>query len=509
MAGYFIDPGIGTGDGSSDLSPAGSLPGTLSAGTNYLIKAGTTLQRSAAISIASKDGIVFDTWYGAGQASIVASAPNISLFSTSGTTATLTLNNLSLTSLGGANVMSFNSPLTSLILSAIESILPGASTNNHVNFISGQSISGVDISNLTVENGNRALSLLCSTASLTYDNWTIDGLIASGLLDRIIRLTTESTNNAWLSSVFNNLTIQNVDCDRNYGGIWIRSGYDANYHNPPVQGDNILLEDIRLTNSAEFSDNTLPGGISLIGCKNSTVRRVTGINLTTTGAIIGSSSNDNMIYEENYCEHAVSVNGIDGGGLFCDRGTKNSTFRYNTVVDCPGYDTDGTVLAVTNAGGGVCIWDATNNKIYGHVIKDSRYGFSYGHANETGNQIFNNTDIGCTDASLMKLGTSALTGNITQQNNVSIGSATLLSYSGTSYCTQSGNQLFANAYVAGVRLDGNGIPSGIISGSGCVSAGTDLTAYYEDKNGIAFFSPPDIGAFSMPRGSVNGFGIFW
>lgn len=507
MASYYIDPGVGTGDGSSDLNPAGALPGTILANTRYLLNPGTTLQRSSAISVDSKNGIVFDTWYGTGTADIVATAANISLFSTSGTTASLELNRLNLTSLGGANVISLNSPLTSLIISNIQSSLPVGATNNHINFTSGSLITGVSISDLTVENGNRAISLLCSTASLTYDDWTIDGLVASGLLDRIIRLTTESTNDAWLSSVFNNLTIQNVTGDRNYGGIWVRSGYDADWYNPPVQGDNILIQDIVLSNSAEFADNTTQGGVSVIGCKNGIVRRVTGVNLTTTGAIVGSSSNDNMLFEEIYAEHAVSVNGIDGGGIFCDRGTKNSTFRHNTVVDCPGYDIAGGLLAVTNAGGGVAIWDATDNKIYGNVIKDSRYGFSYGHANETGNQVFNNVDIDCSDASMVKHGSSALTGNILQKNNVSIGSATLLLHSGASYCTQVTNALYATVSEAGIFVDGNGVPCNISSGSECMNSGTNLDVYVLDKNGNPFYSPPNKGAFSNPRNNPNGWGF--
>lgn len=508
MANYFYEPGA-TGDGSSDLNPAGSLPGTLSANTNYLQKPGTTLTISSPIAITSKNGIVFDTWYGTGQASIVASAPNISLFTTGGTTANFELNNFSLTSLGGANVFSFASPLTSLILSSFETILPVGSTNNHINFSGGIAVSGVNMTDMSYQNGNRFLALLCSTPSLTFTDWTIDGLEGTGALDRIIRLTTEATNDAWLSSVFNNLTIRNVDCDRNYGGIWIRSGYDPAYVNPTVQGDTVLLEDIRLTNSAELSGNTLAGGVVVHGIKNSTVRRATGINLTTVGGAIQSISTTNVNFEDNYVEHSVSVNGIDGVGIFCDQGTKNSTFKYNTIVDCPGYDTDGTQLAVSNAGGGIALWNATNNKIYANVIKDSRYGFTYGHANETGNQVFNNTDIGCTDASLKKHGTSALTGNITQQNNVSIGSATLLSYSGTSYCTDGGgNQLFTTSAEAGIEVTASGLPIRVGADSTCIDSGTDLAAYYEDKNGVPFYSPPNKGAFSNRKGVPNGWGIF-
>jgi len=506
MANYYIDPGVGTGDGSSDLNPAGALPGTIQANTNYLIKAGTTLQRSSAIGAASKNNIVFDTWYGTGQASVVGTASNISLFSTSGTTSNFTLNNLRLESLGGLPVFSFNSPLTSLILENFESHLPIGSVDNHVNFTSGQLMTGVQIKNFIIRNGNRAVSLLCTTANLIYDDWLIEGLDCSGLKDRIIRLTTEPTNDAWLTSVFNNFTIRDVVGDRNYGNIWVKSGYAAAWFDPPVQGDNLLIENITLTNSAEFLDNLIPGGVSVMGCKNGIVRDISGINITTTGGIVGSSSNTNMLYEHIYAEHAVSVNEKDGCGIFCDRGTRNSIFRHSEVVDCPGYTIAGGLLPIENRGGGVGIWEATGNSIYGNIVKDSLYGFFYGDGDEAGNKIFNNIDIGC-ESSLKKIGTAILAGNLEYKNNISIGSSAIFDYDSNPSCTPESCASYASADLAGIALDASGIPCNIYSSSECVNAGADLSIYVEDKNGNPFYSPPNQGAFSTPRDNPKGWGF--
>lgn len=509
MVSFYIDP-YGVGDGSSDLNPAASLPATLVNGTNYLFKPGTTYNRGAsAISLSSKAGITFDTWYGEGKATVITN-PGVIVFSTGGTTADLAVKNLILEN-SGANAIYLNSPLTSLDIEDIDFAHPAGSTSNIISFAAAQNLSHLRLKNLDFTNGNRAISLLCSVANLVIDDFLIDGITVTGLLDRIVRLTTESANDAWLSSVINNLTIRNVNADRNYGGIWVRSGYDPNYWNPPVRGANLVIEDINIENSAEFSDNTLPGGVNITGFEG-VVRRVRTYNVTAQGAAISGTTNRNLIYEENYCEHTVSVaqdvNGkyIDSLGIFCDQGNQNCTVRYNTIVDCPGYNIeDDPAKMASNSGGGIGLWNCGNNDVYGNVIKDSRYGVTYGNVNETGNRVFNNTDIGCV-ASLKKYGSSALAGSLTQKNNASIGSTTLFEYTSNPSCTQVTNEQYATAAEAGVILDANGIPIRLTADSPLRRAGTDMSAYYEDADGNAFQSPPNVGAFQeRSLSGVSGF----
>lgn len=507
--GYWISPGA-TGDGSSSSNPAGSFPstGSVSNNTVYYIEGNKTLITTSAITISNRYNVTI-TNYGTGYPTITSDASRVLLYITGNSTG-LTLSNLILDSKGNNHSVATASNTANIKIDNVYSKHPLNSTSYHISFSGLYNYNNVNISNSSFDGGYRSIVCFCSIANNKNENISISNVTITNVYNQAIRITVEPTNNAWWTSVFNNIYISDVYINNSAGGLKVQScSGDLDNWNQPVSGNNITVVDCVFTNGKMSIENDAEGGIVVTGMHNAYIANNTLINVATQGAMISLVSCNNALVERNYCADAFATNRspshgnlyIDACGFFADRGVQNSVFRYNTTVNCFGRNRENNVqLMATDAGGGIGIWSSGYNKFYGNLCKNSGMGFFYGDVRETNNEIFNNIDIDSSNSSIFKHGVSTLAGNVKYMNNLAINTSNMLFYSKNACCDLITNYLAANANVAGVVLDSDGIPLRITYDPKKTQMGIDLDGTYYDKNGIPFYSPPNIGAFSTVKG---------
>jgi len=493
---YYIDPTVTPGGIGTIGDPAASFPGTINASTEYLIKAGTTLDVGTGQVISSKNNVTVGR-YGDGADPIITGTTSGARITIGGTTSNFTVHNINFiaTATTGSLIYVNTTGGTNLIDHCTFIGLSTASGGASISLNTALAITGLTISNCTIDKGNYGISCLVNTPGLTYSGITISGnTITNTNLDPI-RLSVESTAGAWSTSNINNVTISGNTIDRCAGHIRVRNGNLTDRMNPVNLGSNITLSNNRLTNSALTNTAANQGAaIALHGCTGGVVSGNYLYNCFCAGGQIETGSNSGLLIENNYVEHSVSNNGIDAVGIFDDEGNVSSTVRYNTIVDCPGY---GVANPPPNYGGGIATYRARNSRYYGNLIKASGRGFTYGDPLETGNMMYNNTLIDNTRGALYRSGSGALAGALLFRNNIVIGSS--IEGGGVSNATLVSNVSYATTTLAGIVVDGVGLPIGLAPGSPCISAGIGLDQYTVSKNGYSYYSTPSVGAHEVPR----------
>lgn len=513
MANYYIDPVSGTGNGISQSLAAGSLPSPLVNDTIYLFKNNTTYVRSTTIGITDKSNIQFGS-YGTGKATINCNSSSNITMSTGGTTANLVLSNLIFIGSDNATTVFIGSNVSLISISNVDFIKSNIGTGDHFYVGGNYNASNVTISDTTFSNGQAGVLFQCTRTNLTSSNWNFQNITATQLKNRVIRLSIEPTNNAWDSSNLQNIIVNNCSVSNCYGGIWFKvcntSLSETALWTPPVRGNNITVTNSSFQYTTLDINNIHAGGINITGFNNCYIGNNYLKNVTTHGAAIQTIMCTNMIIERNYVEHAVAQNKnvsglyIDALGIFLDAGDQYCTARYNTIVDCPGYNIESNVqLMSDNSGGGIGFWNSGYNNVYCNLILSSRYGISYGQTNEIGNKAFNNYILDCSNTAFRKHGTAYLAGNIALFNNGIINTGSV-SFATQNLCANiSYNETFNTTSNAKLVLDTNGVPTGITYDPKFIKKGTTLDGTYYDENGVEFHSPPNIGSFSNINGIVD------
>ena len=499
MANYYIDP---TGDGGvgSLGDPDVAFPATPVSNTEYDIKAGTSLNVGSGKLFSAKSNIIISD-YGTGAKPVITgtAGANIRLTSASnndhftvsdvvidGSASTQTLVYINSTGIGhyfdNVDFVGNADPSTTAPL---------------VNF--GQNkLETLSVSSCTFTNHDRTITWLYTGAgTVTSTGVLIDGCTFTNTYGDPIKLTVEAPTRE--TSTINNITISNNKFDTCAGFAMVRNGYAL--EDARIWGTGIVVSDNVFINSANnpYIASGQGASVSLTGTDGAIISGNYLYNCWSQGALIQTGDNKNLIIENNYCEHSVTnaFNDADGLGIFDDRINTGSIVRYNTVVDCPGYGRVNPAPA-DNYGGGIGFWKANNARHYCNVVKDSAKGWTYGSVEEHGNKVYNNTLIDNATAGLYRYGSAALAGALLFKNNLIIGSAAVQA-GGTASSTLTTNLSYATTALAGLVVDGVGLPIGLAPGSPCIGAGTDLDQYTVSKNGYPYYSPPSVGAHEVPR----------
>jgi hypothetical protein len=166
-------------------------------------------------------------------------------------------------------------------------------------------------------------------------------------------------------------------------------------------------------------DNGKHGGLLVMGFNAPNITGNTVRGTYVTGAGIQTAKNLSPLITFNTISgirsgtDSASYQGgypIDGNGIFFDNLTIGGLATGNYISDL-------ISTGDPNSGCGLAIWTATGASYIGNVVENCNRGVFYGRAEETGNVVQNNTFINC-DVGIWKVGTSALTGNITVNNNI-------------------------------------------------------------------------------------------
>jgi hypothetical protein len=254
------------------------------------------------------------------------------------------------------------------------------------------------------------------------------------------------------------------------------------------------------------------GGLLVMGFSSPLVTGNTVRDTYVTGAGIQTAKNlsptitFNTISGIRSGTDAASYQGgypIDGNGIFFDNLTIGGLAFGNHVSDL-------VSTGDPNSGCGLAIWTATGASYIGNVVENCNRGVFYGRAEETGNVVQNNTFIDC-DVGIWKVGTSALTGNITVNNNILHNCTTGFSMGANPSITADYNNVYGHVTAY----------SGISAGANDKSVDPLLTSYYKptaasllasasplggsDFYGIPFKSTPNFGAVetTTPRSASS------
>jgi hypothetical protein len=152
---------------------------------------------------------------------------------------------------------------------------------------------------------------------------------------------------------------------------------------------------------------------------------------------------------------------IDGNGIFFDNLTIGGLAFGNHVSDL-------VSTGDPNSGTAFAFWTAIGAKFVGNVAVNCNRGVFYGRTEETGNVVQNNTFINCS-AGIWKVGTSALTGNVTVKNNILHNCATGFSIGANPSITADYNNVYGHVTAY----------SGISAGANDVSVNPLLDSTYK------------------------------
>lgn len=226
---------------------------------------------------------------------------------------------------------------------------------------------------------------------------------------------------AWTSTTINNVYIANNAIYNTAGAsIYLLTCNNDQSTAPTVYSTGLVISGNTIHNCGTAAGtNGNHGGLMVMGFISPIIKDNVVTDTYVTGGGIQTAKNKSPLIVHNTVTSIRSgtptasyQNGypIDGNGIFFDILTVGGQAYGNYISDLVSTGND-------NSGTGIAFWNCTGAKAFGNVIKDCYRGMSYGHANETGNEVYNNTFVSCS-VGVNKLGTSSLTGNITVKNNV-------------------------------------------------------------------------------------------
>ncbi len=342
-----------------------------------------------------------------------------------------------------------------------------------------------------------------ATASIVSAGIVVAGNTVYGTGLYGIQLSISSTNSAWITSQLTDyLVANNIVYGTPGPSIYLRTCNNDQVTPPAIYSPGLLVSGNTIYNCGTAAGpNGNHGGISVSGFSSPIISNNTVRNTYVTGAGVQTAKNISPQILFNTISGIRSgtpasgfQNGlpIDGCGIFLDNLTIGGLAFGNHISDL-------ISTGVQNSGAGLSFWTARDAKYIGNVVVDCYVGANYGHASETGNQILNNTFIRC-NTGIDRIGTAALSGNITVKNNILLNCATGFSSGTNPSITADYNCLhgFVTDY-AGVVPGPNDLkvdPALDEFYRPCAAAlkrsGTSTSA--KDFYGKQFYNPPNIGA---------------
>jgi hypothetical protein len=310
-------------------------------------------------------------------------------------------------------------------------------------------------------------------------------------------------SSAWTTSSFRDYLIANNIVYNTPGpSIYLRTCHNDTTTNPTIYSGGLVVSGNTIHDCGTIAgDNGKHGGILVMGFAAPMISNNVVRDCYVLGAGIQTAKNKqprvifNRVTGIRSGTDTASFQGgfpIDGNGIFFD----------NLTIDGLGYGNYVADLISTgdpNSGCGLAFWTATGSKYIGNIVKDCNRGTFFGRVEETGNHVLNNTFINC-NAGVWKVGTNALTGNITVKNNIFHNCPTGFSAGSNPSITADYNCIHGatNKYI------------GISAGANDISVDPQLDADYRpqaaalkraganlggmDYYGKAFYAAPNIGA---------------
>lgn len=380
--------------------------------------------------------------------------------------------------------------------------------------------------------GSAANGIHClpTAASLAWNDWTIEYGTITDNVGYGIRLTQESTG--FTTSSWNRVTIRYNTISRNgttaatpAGAVFIRNCDSAITSDTCATGGNRGVGIEVSYNTVE--DNGYRTGVDPNGSASLNVNGFRGARIhhntlrrnTVSGGSISSLKNTESWIHDNDIRTTYSANGIDGAGIYVDRYTDSTMVFSNFIEDCALVDD------VHSEGAGVALYRATNNKVFGNIIRDCRAGVFWGGTITANNYFAHNSVEDCPDlpshlgAGIFETAGEAVSSPtaavLAYNNSVTncyygiTGADDLASYGNNNY---SGVTTARNGQTTGAGTDtaaapgysGGSAPIGeddfcLTSSSALLAAGTYIGAWATGYAGQDLGKPPSIGAMGLCR----------
>lgn len=278
------------------------------------------------------------------------------------------------------------------------SITNNGSTSGAVTCSASTLSTNIDFQYPTIT-GSAANGIHClpTGASLAWNDWTIEYGTITDNIGYGIRLTQESTG--FTTSSWNRIKIRYNTISRNgttvatpAGAVFVRNCDSAMTSDTCASDGNRGVGIEVAYNTVEdngYRTGVDPNGsasLNINGFKNARIHHNTLRRNTVSGGSISSLKNTASWIHDNDIHTTYSANGIDGAGIYVDRYTDSTDVFSNFIEDCALADD------VHSEGAGVALFRATNNKVFGNIIRDCRMGVFWG-GTVTASNHFSNNDI--------------------------------------------------------------------------------------------------------------------
>ncbi|HTJ55864.1 MAG TPA: right-handed parallel beta-helix repeat-containing protein, partial [Nitrosospira sp.] len=403
------------------------------------------------------------------------------------------------------------------------------STAEGYNCIYASGSAGIVVDGCTLTGGNAGVVLPGTVAftSATIKNCIMTGQTTAGIAQSVtaaslvssgitvtgntihdtslygIYFAITSTNSAWTSSTFvNYLIANNTVYNTPSSSIYARACHNDFVTAPTVYSPGLVMSGNTVYNCGTIAGPSGDhGGLLVSGFVSPVITNNIVRDTYVTGAGLQTSKNKYPLITFNTItgiragtEAAAFQNGfpIDGCGIFFDNLTIGGLAYGNYISDL-------ISTGIPNSGTGLTFWNCSGSKFIGNIVENCFTGASYGKSSETDNHLLNNTFINCSYG-VSKIGTDALTGNVTVKNNLLHNCSAGFSIGANPSITADYNNVYGsmNPYVgisAGANdlnvhplLDADYRPQA----AALKRAGTSPSG--KDFYGKQFYNPPNIGA---------------
>lgn len=361
----------------------------------------------------------------------------------------------------------------------------------------------------TPGSSGRGIAYLISGVGATPKNWFIRRNRIIGTPDTGLRITVETT--AWDTAVFDGILIEDNFVEGCGGGIWVRMGSIDPALSPVVYSSALTIRRNTSRSNGTLPGGAfgLPGGITFSGFRGPKCYSNRVEDVYVQGAGIQTAKNIYPLIWDNDIDGVRSGSPlsayqsdlpIDGNGIFFDNLTQGGAAWGNRVRNL-------VSTGLNNSGTAYAFWDCNSATFMGNVAIDCYRGASYGRSVEYGNKLINNTFVRC-DVGVTKIGTSALTGNLTTRNNLFVDCPEAFNI-GTNPSIDENYSMIAGATTAYTGIS-QGANSSVVSdafldnsyrprsGSPVIGAGIYIPGA-RHMGGLRLNNPADIGAYKYQK----------
>lgn len=228
-------------------------------------------------------------------------------------------------------------------------------------------------------------------------------------------------SSAWTTSRFDRCYLRsNTVRDCPGGSIYFRSCHNDTTTAPTVYSTNIEVSGNTVDRCGTIAgDSGSHGGITVMGAASPLIFRNTVRDTYVTGGGIQTAKNigpqifsNAVSWIRSGTPTSAFQSGlpIDGNGIFFDNLTVGGSAYGNHISNL-------VSTGAPSSGVGLAIWDSQNVRYFGNIVENCNVGVTYGNASENNNAAYNNTFINC-GTGVIKVGTSALAGNMIAKNNI-------------------------------------------------------------------------------------------